>query len=127
MTIATLLRAALTGDTAVAAIVSTRIYPVKLPQTPTYEAISYARVSNTERNGSTALRETRFQINCWADTYIKAGALAAAVKTALEGYTNTSQTPGIKMALVVNELDDYDDEVKVYREIVDVILTTTGD
>lgn len=127
MSIATILKAALAADTAVAAIVSTRIYPLQLPQSPTYPAITYQRISNTGTNGNTALRESRWQISCWAQTYLGALALSAAVKALLEEYTNTVSTPGIKMALVVNELDDYDDTVKVYRVIIDVIFTTTGD
>lgn len=127
MSIKNILYAAMAGDTAIAAIVGTRIYPLKLPQGPTYEAVSYQRISSTGVNGNTALRESRWQFSCWGDTYEKATALAAAVKALFEGYTNTTSTPGIKMALVVNELDNYDDTVKTYRVIVDVIFTTTGD
>lgn len=127
MTISSLLQAALAANSGVTALVSTRIYPIKLPQPPTYPAITYQRISNTAQNGSTALRETRYQIDCWADTYTPTQTLAAAVKAALEEYKKTNATPGIKQAYIINELDDYDDDVKAYRTIVDVILVTTGD
>lgn len=127
MTIAARLRGALSGNSGVTNLVSTRIYPLKLPQNPTYEAISYQRISNTPTNGNTDLRESRWQINCWADTYAESQALALAVKTALEEYKDTTATPGIKQAYVANEQDDYDEDVKVFRTIVDVILVTTGD
>ena len=61
------------------------------------------------------------------DTYTEAQALAAAVKTCLTDYHDADQTPGISWSRVVNELDDYDDTVLVYRVIIDVILHTTGD
>jgi hypothetical protein len=127
MSIGTLVYSMLADDPGIAAIVGTRIYPTILPQNTPYEAITYQRISNTGTNGSTALRGTRYQINCWAETYAEAQALAAAVKARGEEFTDTSETPGIKMALVVNELDDYDDDEKVHRVIVDLILTTTGD
>lgn len=127
MTISSLFKAALFGNSGVTNLVGTRIYPLLLPQFPIYEAISYQRISNTEQNGSTALRETRYQINCWGETYAETQGLAAAVKVALEEYTDTDQTPGIKMSRIVNELDDYDSDAKVYRTIIDVMLVTTGD
>jgi len=134
MTIAVLLRDALAENSGVSSKVSTRIYPLLLPENnPTLPAITYQRISNTATNGSTALRETRWQISCWAKRsegisgYKAAQELAASVKSALEEYRDTSETPGIKQAYVVNENDDYDDEARVYRTIVDVMLVTTGD
>jgi len=126
-TLSGLLKNALSSSAGVTAIVGTRIYPLELPQTPTYEAITYQRVSNTAQQGSTALRQSRYQINCWAAKYSEAQELAVAVKTALEEYTDTDQIPGIKMSQVANEFDDYDIEATVYRTVIDVILTTTGD
>ena len=131
MTIGTLLKAALINDTGVAAIVHSRNYPNKLPQHPTYPANTYQRISNSPQNGSTSLRSSRWQISCWAETYGEVQELAAAVKALMEEYTDTAQTPGIKMAEVVNEIDDFDSEAgeddKVQRVIIDVMLTTTGD
>lgn len=126
-TLSEVVKAALSGNSGITNLVNTRIYPLKLPQPPTYEAISYQRISNTEQVGTTALRESRWQINCWAETYGETQVLAAAVKAALEEFTDTNQVPRIKMSRVVNETDDYDDSAKVYRTIVDVMLTTTGD
>lgn len=126
MTISLLLESALAANSGVTSLVGTRIYPVKLPQAATYEAITYQRISNTATNGSTSLRESRFQIDCWAQTYAETQVLAAAVKAALEEYKKVA-TPGIKQSYVINELDDYDDDVRVYRTIIDVILVTTGD
>lgn len=127
MTVASLLKAALANNGGVAALVGARIYPVYLPQTPTLAAISYQRISNTGQNGTSDRKESRWQVNCWAATHLAGHALAAAVKTALEEYHDSDQTPGIDWARVVNELDDYDPDVAIYRVIVDVILHTTGD
>jgi hypothetical protein len=125
MTIASLLKARLL--TVAGGSVGTRVYPRKLPQHPTYPALVYQRISNTGQNGTSNRKESRWQIGCWAETDVGATALAATVKTGLEEYHAVSQTPAIEWARVVNELDDYDDEVKACRNIVDVILTTTGD
>lgn len=127
MTIGIKLYSALAADAGVSALVSDRIYPVLLPQTPTYPAISTQLISNSPQQGSTTVREARYQVNCWAVTYPAAKSLATAVKAALEEYTATATAPRIKMSLVVNERDDYDSETGVYRVIVEVIFFTTGD
>lgn len=126
MSIGVLLRNRLASG-GVAALVSARVYPVLLPQTPTYPAVSYQRISNSGTNGSTALRESRWQVNCWAATYAGAVSLSEAVKAAMEEHTDVSQTPGIKYSRVVNEFDDFDPDTEIYRVILDVMLTTTGD
>ena len=123
MTIASTLRAQLVAVGGV----SQRVYPLLLPQNPTYPAISYARVSNTGQNGTSNRRESRYQINCWGRTYAEVVSLSTAVKAALEEYHDADQTPGISWVRVVNEIDDYDSEVDIFRIIVDVILHTTGD
>lgn len=133
MTIAVLLQDALEENAGVAALTSTRIYPLILPQNPTMPAITYQRISGTGQDGTSTLRQSRWQVNCWSKRRDGAGGygevqqLATAVKAALEEYIELSQTPGINMARVVNELDDYEDETQVYRVIIDVILHTTGD
>ena len=118
---------AVTGDAGVGALVAARCYPLLLPQYPTLPAITYQRISNSEQGGTTAIRRSRWQFDCWAATYAGAHELAALLKTALEEYSDTDQTPGIKMSLVANELDDYDPDTQQYRTIVDVFFITTGD
>jgi hypothetical protein len=127
MTIASLLQARLANDEDVEALVSTRVYPWLLPQKPVYEAITYQRISSSGQDGTSDRKESRWQINCWAEHAGQAYALAGAVKASLEEWHEVDETPGVSWARVVNELDDYDDESKVYRIIVDVILHTTGD
>jgi hypothetical protein len=127
MTIASLLQARLANDEDVEALVSTRVYPLLLPQKPVYEAITYQRISSSGQDGTSDRKESRWQINCWAEHAGQAYALAGAVKASLEEWHEVDETPGVSWARVVNELDDYDDESKVYRIIVDVILHTTGD
>ena len=53
--------------------------------------------------------------------------LSAQIKAAFEEWHDLDQTPGVLFARVVGEIDDYDDDMPVYRVILDVMLTTTGD
>jgi hypothetical protein len=124
MSVYTQFRAGLAADSGIAALVSTRIYPLNLPQEPTYGAITYRRVSNSGQDGTSNRKESRWQVDCWSSTYVGSQAIAAAVKAFVEEWHDS---PGIEWARAVNEIDDYDDAAKVYRIIVDVILHTTGD
>lgn len=124
MSVGTLLYSQLTGTSGVAALAGTRVYPLNLPQTPTLPAISYQRVSNTEQNGTSTLRTTRYQVDCWAESYSAVQSLASAVKGALEEWTSG---PSVKMTEVINEIDDYEPDSALYRVSIDVYCTTNGD
>lgn len=127
MSIEALVYTRLTTYSGITAIASTRTYPLLLPQTPTYPAVTYQKISNSEQKGTSALRDSRWQLNCWASTYAEAHSLAAQIKAAFEEWHDLDQTPGVLFARVVGEIDDYDDDMPVYRVILDVMLTTTGD
>jgi hypothetical protein len=126
-TVGELIYTQLAADSGVSTLVGTRIYPRRLPQSPSVPAITYQRISSSPQMGTTALRRSRYQLNCWDLTDDGVQALADAAKSAMEEYTDTDQTPGIKMAEVINEIDTTDDETDMRRVIVDVMLTTTGD
>lgn len=127
MTIAALLFQALTNDLGVAALVGTRVYPLMLPQQATLPAIRYQRISNSPQEGTSTLRESRWQIDGWATTYLAVQTLAAAIKAAIEDYSDTDQTPSIRWSRIVGESDDYDPETKTYNVSFDVIFNTNGD
>lgn len=105
----------LAGNAGISALVSTRIYPVLIPQDGTLPAVTYQRVSGGQINstdGFTALENPRIQIDCMATTYAGAKAVAAAVFSAMEGSTTFD-------ALLISDTDIYEDEVECYRVSMD--------
>lgn len=108
------------------ALVSTRIYPMHLPQQPTLPAVSYQRISSGRRDvhhgGITAVAETIFQVSCWATTLKSAKDIAAAVRTRMHGYNGTVGSVKIFSSRVINEVDLYDPETNVYHVPVDVAV-----
>jgi hypothetical protein len=127
MSIEALVYGRLTTYSGITAIASTRTYPMRLPQTPTLPAVTYQKISNSEQKGTSTLKDSRYQLNCWASTYAEAHSLAAQIKAAFEEWHDLDQTPGVLMARMVGETDTEDDDTKTYRVILDVMLTTTGD
>lgn len=73
----------------VTALVASRIYPVVLPQEPTYPAITFSLVSSQRIEGTwtnPGMARARFQITCWASTFDSVSGLAEQVRLALERY-----------------------------------------
>lgn len=121
MSLETELRARLAADAGVSALVAARIYPLRLPQTPVYPALTYRRVSGLgvhNLSGAAGRGRSRIQVDCWAETYLGAQALAAAARASLDGFNGTLVT----LRAVIfreNELDDFEDAPELYRVIQD--------
>lgn len=122
---------------AAGAIVSTRIYPDKLPQNVTYPALRYQRISTaraqyrvldrSSQNKATR-QEPRMQVDCYAVTRSAANALAVAVRSDLDGYSGTSASLTIDRSYVEEEdasLEEGvgDGQADIYRTRLDFLIT----
>lgn len=123
------IRALLTSDTAVAALVSTRIYPMVLPLDVTLPAISIHEISGAE-NAITGHGYPRYQISCWAtgsSGFSQVQSVKNAVKDCLNRYKGVASGNHIKNISFVGSMDDYEQETKIYHASLDfqVIHYTT--
>ncbi len=103
----------LSKDLEIQAMVGDRIYPVKLPQDPTYPAITYFQVSGSPiytKQGKHGV-VLRVQISCWAKSYTAVKQLATKVILAMDGYAKENFNQ--------NEFDIYEDEAEVYQVPLD--------
>lgn len=90
---ATRLVAKLKATTAVTDIVALRIYPMSAPQGEALPYIVYEITLDNPINhatGTTGTASMRLAVSCLAATYAGAKTLAAAVATALSGWTDDS-------------------------------------
>lgn len=120
-TIEKAIRSILIADTAVKAI-TTRCYPAKIPQDPTYPLILFFKVTGMRDHhlqGPSGLAHPRFQVEAWATTYDAAKALANAIREALDGYAGTQGAVVIGSILMESERDTYEDAVSCHRIIMD--------
>lgn len=111
----------LSGYSGLTALVSTRIYPVRLPQKPTYPAIVYTRIS-AERisamGDDTGTVRPRFQFDVYATTYANARAVTEQLRKALQRYSGTD-TVTIQEIFVIGESEFYEDETELYHTAID--------
>ena len=108
---------ALSGSTkiTVTSSVSTRIYPLTVPQESAFPAITYTRISGGKQNdlfGYSNLENPRIQIDCWAKTYKEVKTIAANVHDVMYAVTTFR-------AIQISDMDSYESEVELYRESMD--------
>jgi len=86
MSIETTLYNALSGDAAIIALVSDRIYPQIAPDSAAVPYITYQVIATNAYNvlvGAPGSERKVIQINCVSNTYAQAKSISTAVKTAL--------------------------------------------
>lgn len=125
------LRAFLLADATIAAVVSTRVYPVKLPQGTNTASLVYnliSEVGDAHNEGPDGLCSARIQIDAYAPTADAADVLARAVKERLFGYRGTMGTGGsaveVKGVFIGGSArSDFDDEAKMHHFGRDFIVS----
>lgn len=119
------LRTHLLTESTITSLVGARIYPVLLPQAPTFPAMTYQRVSGSRvqsLTGPSGMAHPRFQIDCWAQTYDGAKELAAAVMTELDGYRGTMGDTRVGGVIVYGDRDIYEPDVEIFRVTIDITI-----
>ncbi len=125
MTIETGLRTHLLADGPVAALVVARVYPIKLPQSPTYPALTYEIISDIPHRslgGDSDLERVRARIHCWATTYTGAIDLAAKVRAAVGDFSGLMGTTTVRSVKFETWNDLFDDVPEVYRRVADFYI-----
>jgi hypothetical protein len=102
------IRSILIDDGAVSALVGDRVFPVVRREGSVLPAIVYQQISGVRDHvfaGPSGFVEARFQINCWAETYEGADALADAVRIVMDAYHGTKESVVIQCIHLIDEGD----------------------
>ena len=110
-------------------LISTRVYPFRVPQSATMPCMTYQRVDtprvlthDTSGTGSD-LAHPRFQFDTWAATYSSAKAINDQIRAALNGKKSTIATGvSINAAMVSDEHPSFEPETNLYRCSSDYII-----
>jgi hypothetical protein len=118
----------LQGYAGLTALISTRMYLARIPETATLPCLTYQRISTPRElahdtsGASGSLAHPRFQFDAWASTFSAAKAITEQVRAALNGKTGSTGGVTIRAALVADERMDYDPESNLYRSQSDFII-----
>lgn len=86
MSVETALRALLVADSGITALVSTRVAALKAAQSDDYPKIEYHRTGGGKTYALGRVlndRQAFYQVDCWAESYLGARAIADAVSAAV--------------------------------------------
>lgn len=121
MSAETAMRAHLLADSTLAGLIATRLYPLTLPQNPTYPAVTYQRISRRPVHVKPAIINpivnVRWQFDVHAETYSALRSAAEALKDAIYTYSS-----GVYESMVDSEYEMFDDLTKTYRTSVDALI-----
>ena len=116
----------LKNDADILALVSSRVYPMKLPQGWTLPAITYQRVSGARDhclNGASGRARPRFQIDCWAEDYDGVKDLADKVRLCLHGFKGDIDTESDVGGIILEaDRDIWEESIDAFRVSMDFII-----
>ena len=118
MSVEAALKALVSGDSGVAALVGSRVYPLIRPQDSPLPAIVYQEIfteTYVPADGDSGWRRGRFQWSAWAETYASIKAMRGALVACLNGYAGGS----IERIAIDAMNDDYEPDSGLYRQIVE--------
>lgn len=104
---------------------ATRVYPLLLPQQPTFPAVTYQQVSATRTHAmgqDGPIIRVRVQVNCWGKTYAEARALAGEVEQQLSRYRGEAGGAKVLDVLLDSDTEGYESESQTRRVMQDYTL-----
>lgn len=107
----------LAGFAGLLALVSTRIYPLMLPQNPIYPAVTYSRVSGqreSAQQADTGVARVRFNVTAWAETYLAGKEVSEQARLALQRYRGTVSGVVIEDIFCLDGPDLFQAEARVF-------------
>ena len=119
MSVATKIYSALSGNTALAALVGTRIYPVAAPQSAEMPYIVYSRISSIPdmvRGEAAPVRNHRYQVSIFAKSHTMTEDIGAEVFESLDYYRDDNY-----WIYYDNDIDLYEEDIRVHQRAIDFI------
>jgi hypothetical protein len=117
--------AAIFGRLTNATSAQARVYPLLLPQQPTFPAITYQQVSAVRLHAmgdDSTIVTARVQINSWARTYAEVRTLANEVEALLSRFRGTVGGLQVLDVLLDNEIELYESDTQTRRVVQDVTV-----
>lgn len=113
------IRARLLASGAITALVTARIFPLRLPQKAVFPAIVLVRVSGiraTPLKGAASSARPRIQVDCWAQTSDQAAALGALCRQQLENYSGSYTDNSVSPATTITVQTVFEEEHDLFDE-----------
>lgn len=104
------------------------VWNTKLPQDPTFPAITVRKISGPRlqsHDGPSGTAYPRIEIGCWSDDYGDAHELATEVRQDLDGFTGAMGAIFVQAAILKGERDIHYPDTDFYQVPVEFIIWHT--
>lgn len=118
----------LTNNANVSGVVAARIYPIIMPQNPTYPCITYTSsgaVRNSTFSGQTDFVGMQIDIDCWASTYSAAKDLQSKVRGVVQNYQGLMGGVTVDSVFVYDPYETYEVDAEAYRCTIPITIYHT--
>jgi len=98
----------LMADSDVTDLISTRLYPMVVPQDVSLPAVAYQRISGPREpvhEGASGLARARMQFTVLGSTYEGGKDVAEALRGSMDGFSGTMGTVAVNAAFLENDVD----------------------
>jgi hypothetical protein len=120
----------LTNYSGLTDLVSTRIYPIKMPQAVTYPAVTFQVISGLPRThlmgSDDSLAAPRVQVSAWGESLSDACDVADQIRAALQDFSGTMGGDGgvtvQRIFLESDQISLYDSESEIYHVAQDFFI-----
>ncbi len=112
----------LTADSTLSGLIGTRLFPVFVPEDPTYPCVSYQVVSGSSDYSVDGTYETwkRIQFDAWGSAYADVKTIQKALHAVLDGFSGTlSDGTTVLGAFRGVELDEFEVDSRTYRALTE--------
>ena len=113
---------ALLDDATVTGVVSTRIYPLVLPQTAVPPAIVVTMAAEIDPGehlaGIGAILNTRVNVQCLSTDPAQVMRLGESVRAALHGRAGTFNSWSVQFRKAENDMTDHDENRTIFRRVI---------
>lgn len=107
----------LSANAALTALVGTKIYPLRTPQTVEQPFVIYALSGDpVDTKDGVAIQEVyELQVTAFAKSYETGQGIVAAIRSALDRKSGTVQSNKIQTIVYEDSRENYDDKAELYR------------
>jgi hypothetical protein len=105
-----------------------RVFPLIAKSNTSFPYVTYLKVSGerySELSGPINHARPRMRFNVFAETYAEAKSVTTAIRQKLDGYNGTIEGISILASTLENEVDSYENDIKIYQVTTDYFISHT--
>lgn len=122
------------GHAGISGLISDRLYPMRLPEEATLPAVRFQQIGDAlpllchddahsgNFDDTGALAQTRWQIDCYAETLTEAQLIGDEFVRCWHGYRDTITNVRIDAGIKINRTDDYDPDLNLDYHRVELFI-----